>query len=195
MPAVVPPARCPSCHAPSRGPSSVGRPSTAGLGGGAAEPTLAAVAAQYLERHIRRHLVPRAGQLAAYAHTFLATVAVPGPDGRPISLMDKPFRQITTADIEEAIERKAAPTTRVMRRGTVQWTRRVGADPPPIGSTRICGACGAGPLCRAMATRRRSRGPGCRRCGRARNTRARGAWWAMKARGCWRRAAHTSRRS
>ena len=44
-----------------------------------AEPTFADVATWYLERHVRRHLVPRAYQLARYAHAFLATVEVPAP--------------------------------------------------------------------------------------------------------------------
>jgi integrase len=42
---------------------------------------------------------------------------------------DKYFRQITTADVEEAIERKAIPATKAMRRGRVRWTRRVGGGP------------------------------------------------------------------
>jgi integrase len=94
-----------------------------------AAPTFAEIAAQYLERHIERYLVPRAAQLARYAHAYLATVKVPKPGGGSMLFTQKPFRQITTADVEEAIERKAIPATKVMRRGAVQWTRRVGGGP------------------------------------------------------------------
>jgi hypothetical protein len=94
-----------------------------------AEPTFAEIAAQYLERHIERYLVPRAAQLARYAHAYLATVNIPGLGRDSIRFTEKPFRQITTADVEEAIERKAIPATKVMRRGTVRWTRRVGGGP------------------------------------------------------------------
>jgi hypothetical protein len=94
-----------------------------------AEPTFAEIAAQYLERHIERYLVPRAAQLARYAHAYLATVKIPKPGGGSMRFTEKPFRQITTADVEEAIERKATPATKVMRRGTVGWTRRVGGGP------------------------------------------------------------------
>ena len=93
------------------------------------EPTFAEIAAQYLERHIERYLVPRTAQLARYAHAYLATVHVPGPGDASLRFTEKPFRQITTADVEEAIERKAMPATKVMRRGRVQWTRRVGGGP------------------------------------------------------------------
>ena len=93
------------------------------------EPTFAEIAAQYLERHIERYLVPRAAQLARYAHAYLATVTIPGPGGDSTRFTEKPFRQITTADVEEAIERKAIPATKVMRRGAVRWTRRVGGGP------------------------------------------------------------------
>ena len=41
------------------------------------EPTFADIAAQYLERHIERYLVPRAAQLARYAHAYLVSVAIP----------------------------------------------------------------------------------------------------------------------
>ena len=34
------------------------------------EPTFADIATRYLERHVRRHLVPRAYALALYAHAF-----------------------------------------------------------------------------------------------------------------------------
>jgi hypothetical protein len=64
----------------------------------AAEPTFAEIAAQYLERHIERYLVPRAARLARYAHPYLATVKVPRPGGGSIPFTQKPFRQITTAD-------------------------------------------------------------------------------------------------
>jgi integrase len=94
-----------------------------------AEPTFADIATQYVERHIERYLVPRAAQLARYAHAYLATVTVPGTGGGSMRFTEKPFRQITTADVEEAIERKAEPTIKVMRRGTVTWTRRVGGGP------------------------------------------------------------------
>ena len=46
-----------------------------------AGPTFADIAARYLERHVRRHLVPRAYELAQYAHTFLTTVDVAAPNG------------------------------------------------------------------------------------------------------------------
>jgi integrase len=72
---------------------------------------------------------PPAAQLARYAHAYLATVEVPGPNGGSMPLTKKPFRAITTADVEEAIERKAKPSIRIMRRGAVQWTRRVGGGP------------------------------------------------------------------
>ena len=111
----VPRARRP---APPRAPAVV-----------SAEPTFAEIAAQYLARHIERYLVPRAAQLARYAHAYLATVNVPGPGGASMRFTKKPFRQITTADVEEAIERKAIPATKVMRRGRVRWTRRVGGGP------------------------------------------------------------------
>src|SRR5262249_37228387 len=62
------------------------------------EPTFAEIAAQYLERHIERYLVPRAAQLARYAHAYLATVSVPGLGGASMRFTEKPFRQITTAD-------------------------------------------------------------------------------------------------
>ena len=93
------------------------------------EPTFAEVAAQYLERHIERYLVPRAAQLARYAHAYLATVTIPGRGGKSTRFTEKPFLQITTADVEEAIERKAIPATKVMRRGAVRRTRRVGGGP------------------------------------------------------------------
>ena len=105
------------------------RPAPVRAPANAAEPTFAEIAAQYLERHIERYLVPRAAQLARYAHAYLATVNVPGPCGDSIRFTEKAFRQITTADVEEAIERKAMPATKVMRRGTVRWTRRVGGGP------------------------------------------------------------------
>ena len=46
-----------------------------------AELTFADIATRYLDRHVRRHLVPRAYALALYAHTFLATVEIPAPNG------------------------------------------------------------------------------------------------------------------
>ena len=70
-----------------------------------AEPT-SEIAAHYLERHIERYLVPRAAQLARYAHAYLATVSVPGLGGASMRFTEKPFRQITTADVEEGIERR-----------------------------------------------------------------------------------------
>lgn len=126
---LVTPVRRPSRQSRPRASATGGRGVPASPKGGATEPTFAEIATQYLERHVQRHLVPRAAQVARYAHAFLATVAVPGGDGAPIRLTDKPFRAITTADIEAAIERKAEPTTRVMHRGAVQWTRRVGGGP------------------------------------------------------------------
>ena len=95
-----------------------------------AEPTFADVATRYLERHVRRHLVPRAYALARYAHTFLATVEVPAPTGGTVSFPEKPFHLITTDDVEEAIERKAQPgMTTIRRPGRRAWTRRVGGGP------------------------------------------------------------------
>ncbi len=85
--------------------------------------TFAEVAHAYLERHIRRHLVSRAYQLAQYAHAFLATVAVPAPDGGTIPFPDKPFHLITTDDVEQAIEQKAESSTKAMHRsGCASWT-------------------------------------------------------------------------
>src|SRR5262245_28568177 len=95
----------------------------------ATEPTFAEIAAHYLERHIERYLVPRAAQLARYAHAYLATVEVPKPGGGSMPFTAKPFRAITTADVEAAIERKATPTIAIGRRGALQWTRRVGGGP------------------------------------------------------------------
>ena len=74
-----------------------------------AEPTFADIATRSLERHVRRHLVPRAYALALYAHTFLATVEVPGPNGGTVAFPEKPFHLITTDDVEDAIEQKAQP--------------------------------------------------------------------------------------
>jgi integrase len=92
--------------------------------------TFADVAHAYLERHIRRHLVPRAYHLAQYAHAFLATVDVPGPDGGTIAFPDKPFALITTDDVEQAIELKAQAGTKMIHRpGYASWTRRVGGSP------------------------------------------------------------------
>jgi integrase len=112
-----------------RVPATRSRAKSPAAGGGATEPTFAEIATLYLERHIQRYLVPRAAQLARYAHAYLATVEVPGPNGGSMPLTKKPFRAITTADVEEAIERKAKPSIRIMRRGAVQWTRRVGGGP------------------------------------------------------------------
>ncbi len=95
-----------------------------------AEPTFADIAARYLERHVRRHLVPRAYALALYAHTFLAAVEVPAPNGGTVSFPEKPFHLITTDDVEEAIEQKARPgITTVRRPGRRAWTRTVGGGP------------------------------------------------------------------
>jgi integrase len=95
-----------------------------------AEHTFADVATRYLERHVRRHLVPRAYALALYAHTFLATVEVPAPNGGTVSFPAKPFRLITTDDVEEAIERKAQlGITTIRRPGRRAWSRRVGGGP------------------------------------------------------------------
>jgi integrase len=128
------PASVPSIHRPSRlrrvrVPATRSRAKSPVPGGVATEPTFAEIATQYLERHIQRCLVPRAAQLARYAHAYLATVNVPKPGGGSMLFVEKPFPQITTADVEEAIERKAMPATKVMHRGTVQWTRRVGGGP------------------------------------------------------------------
>ena len=95
-----------------------------------AEPTFADVATRYLERHVRRHLVPRAYALALYAHAFLATVEVPSPAGGPVPFPEKPFHLITTDDVEEAIEQKAQPgITTIHRPGRRSWTRTVGGGP------------------------------------------------------------------
>ena len=92
--------------------------------------TFAAVAHAYLERHIRRHLVPRAYQLAQYVHAFLATVEVPAPEGGTMPFPDKPFDLITTDDVEQAIEQKAQSSTKAMHRpGCASWTRQVGGGP------------------------------------------------------------------
>ena len=82
-----------------------------------AEPTFADVAARYLERHVRRHLVPRAYALALYAHAFLATVEVSTPTGGTVPFPEKPFSMITTDDVEDAIEQKAQPGITTIRRG------------------------------------------------------------------------------
>jgi hypothetical protein len=47
-----------------------------------AEHTFADVATRYLERHVRRHLVPRAYVLALYAHTFSSHRRDPSPERR-----------------------------------------------------------------------------------------------------------------
>jgi integrase len=92
--------------------------------------TFAEVAHAYLDRHVRRHLVPRAYQLALYAHAFLATIEVPVPTGGTLPFPDKPFHLITTDDVEQAIEQKArAGTTTIQRVGYASWTRRVGGGP------------------------------------------------------------------
>jgi integrase len=92
--------------------------------------TFADVAQAYVDRHIRRHLVPRAAQLAAYAHAFLATIEVPSPEGGTMVFTEKPFHLITTDDVEQAIERKAhAGTTTIQCPGRAAWTRRVGGGP------------------------------------------------------------------
>ncbi|MEQ1871183.1 MAG: site-specific integrase [Vicinamibacterales bacterium] len=92
--------------------------------------TFGDVAQAYLDRHVRRHLVPRAYQLALYAHTFLASVEVSGPTGDPVAFSDKPFHLISTDDVEHAIERKAeAGCTTVQVEGKRSWTRRVGGGP------------------------------------------------------------------
>ena len=95
-----------------------------------AEPTFGDIAARYLERHVRRHLVPRAYTLARYAHTFLATVEVPAPTGGTLPFPEKPFTLFTTDDVEDAIEQKARPgTMTVQRQGRRAWTRTVGGGP------------------------------------------------------------------
>ena len=139
-----------------------------------AEPTFTEIAAHYLERHIERYLVPRAAQLARYAHAYLATVHVPGPRGASLRFTEKPFRQITTADVEEAIERKAMPATQVMRRGRVRWTRRVGGGPTANRLARASAqSCGGGRSSRATAIPPRLPGPACRRCAHAPSSPAR----------------------
>ena len=106
----------------------------------AAAPTFADVATRYLERHVRRHLVPRAYALALYAHAFLATVEVPGPTGGMVSLPEKPFHSITTDDVEDAIERKAQPGITIIHRpGRRFWTRTVGGGPTPLNRTGFVG--------------------------------------------------------
>ncbi len=72
----------------ARGPSPEARESPREC---SAEPTFADIATQYLERHVRRHLVPRAYALAPYAHAFLATVEVPGPTGGTVPFPEKPL--------------------------------------------------------------------------------------------------------
>ena len=92
--------------------------------------TFADVAQAYLDRHIRRHLVPRAARLAEYAHAYLATVHVPAPTGGTMAFCQKPFQLITTDDVEHAIERKAQAGIKTMEReGCATWTRRVGGGP------------------------------------------------------------------
>ena len=92
--------------------------------------TFAEVAEAYLERHIRRHLVPRAYQLAQYATAFLTTVEIPAPAGGTMAFPDKPFHLITTDDVEQGIEQKAQTSLKTMhRRGYASWTRRVGGGP------------------------------------------------------------------
>jgi integrase len=97
----------------------------------AADCRFAEVAAAYLERHIRRYLVPRAYQLALGVHAFLATIRVPGVDGTPIPFPDKPFRLITTDDVEQAIEQKARPHTITIEppAGRRAWRRQAGGGP------------------------------------------------------------------
>ena len=129
MPTLVRPVRGASRRRRVRAPAARRAAGSRARGAVPAAPTFAEIAAQYLERHIERYLVPRAAQLAGYAHAYLATVRVPKPGGGSMVFTQKPFRQITTADVEEAIERKAIPATKVMRRGTVRWTRRVGGGP------------------------------------------------------------------
>ncbi len=84
---------------PMRRPSPEARASPRAC---AAAPTFADIATPYLERHVRRHLVPRAYHLALYAHAFLATVEVPAPNGGTVSFPEKPFHLITTDDVEDA---------------------------------------------------------------------------------------------
>src|SRR5688572_16392880 len=92
--------------------------------------TFADVAQEYLDRHIRRHLVQRAARLAEYAHAYLATVHVPAPTGGTMTFSEKPFHLVTTNDVEHAIERKAVPGLKTMHRpGCTTWTRRVGGGP------------------------------------------------------------------
>src|SRR5688572_1994465 len=86
-------------------------------------PTFAEVAQAYLDRHIRRHLVPRAARLAEYAHAYLATVHVPAPTGGTMPLSEKPLHLITTDDVERAIEGKAQAGIKTMERpGFAAWT-------------------------------------------------------------------------
>ncbi len=54
-------------------------------------PTFSQVAAQYLERHVQRHLTPRTLTQCQYAHHFLATIDLPGPFGAIVAFPDKPF--------------------------------------------------------------------------------------------------------
>jgi integrase len=129
MPTLVRPVRRTSRRRHGRLSATRRRAALPAQGAGAAESTFAEIAAQYLKRHIERYLVPRAAQLARYAHAYLATVTIPTPSGGSMPFTAKPFREITTADVEEAIERKAIPATKVLRRGAVRWTCKVGGGP------------------------------------------------------------------
>jgi hypothetical protein len=90
--------RIPRAHRPARAGAVV-----------PAEPTFGEIAAQYLERHIERYLVPRAAQLARYAHAYLATVNVAGPDGASMRFTEKPFRQITTMVSKRRLNGRRSP--------------------------------------------------------------------------------------
>ena len=96
MPTSVPSVRRPSRLRRVRVPATRSRAQSPAPGGVATEPTFAEIATQYLERHIQRYLVPRAAQLARYAHAYLATVKVPRPGGGSMPLTAKPFRQRST---------------------------------------------------------------------------------------------------
>ena len=84
------------------------------------QPTFATVAAQYAERHTQRHLKERTLLAHTYSNAFLATVTVPGVDGRRVSFTEKIFDQITTDDVERAIEAKSAKTTTTDSKGRVR---------------------------------------------------------------------------
>ena len=89
-------------------------------------PTFAVVAAEHLKRHVKAHLRERTQQAVDYTHAFLATVPVPGTDGKPVPFTEKRFDRITTDDVDRVIEAKATPTTKTFKKGETEWTKTVG---------------------------------------------------------------------